>query len=426
MAYVPKHLADVFISYCHDDDFAWIERFKLELESALARKLRARTRPEIFFDAEDLRVGRLIDTDIPACLRATGFFLAIISRRYNNSTYCRQKELAGFLRHHPPESGRLIQVWSDRSAALPLPGALAIEFANGKGVLRPGTSEYDEAMRRVCEPIVSELDKLYAESKMIFLAWSDDPELEKERERLQSELEGRGLRVYPEVIASYEGDIRLRDALQESSASVHFLGAGAEDFEQKQLQLAVQVGRPCVVASHNRAEIRVGPPGSPAPIYLSQGNPTIAIANAIDALMGRGKRGDRDSQPALGKTGLFLVFKPDKDSTLGLQLRQQIVNRGPFEVIVPGDGSAGSRYDELPRAKAAVLCWGRAERTWFESEREALHTAIVGRELYDLPRALFLKPPAGGSEADLGEADRILHSQDELNGFLDKVQGAAS
>ena len=262
---------------------------------------------------------------------------------------------------------------------------------------------------------------------MIFLAWSDDPDLEKERDRLQSEIEGRGLRVYPEVIAAYEGDIRLRDALHESSASVHFLGAEPDAFEEKQLQLAVQVGRPCVVASHNRAETRTGPAGSPAPIYLRQGNPTIAIANAIDALMGRGKRGDRDPQPTLGKAGLFLVFKPDRDSTLGLQIRQQIVNRGPFEVIVPpGDVSAGSRYDELHRAKAAVLCWGRAERTWFESEREALDMAIVGRQLYDLPRALFLKRPPGEPGVDQEEADRILHSPDELNGFLAELQGGGS
>ena len=107
MAYVPKHVADVFISYCHDDDFGWVERFKLDLENALVRKLRGRTKPEIFFDAEDLRAGRLLDTDIPACLSATGFFIAIVSRRYNNSTYCRQKELARFLRHQPPEAGRL-------------------------------------------------------------------------------------------------------------------------------------------------------------------------------------------------------------------------------------------------------------------------------------------------------------------------------
>ena len=93
MAYVPNHVADVFISYCHDDDFVWIERFEQDLNAALVRKLRARTKPEIFFDAHKLRAGRLFDVDIPACLSQTGFFVAMVSRRYNSSTYCRHKEL---------------------------------------------------------------------------------------------------------------------------------------------------------------------------------------------------------------------------------------------------------------------------------------------------------------------------------------------
>src|SRR5689334_21454057 len=99
MAYVPHHSADVFISYCHDDDYLWIERFTQDLQTALIRKLRARTRPERFIDARSLRAGRCLDTDIPACISRTGFFISIVSRRYNASAYCRHKELKNFLRH---------------------------------------------------------------------------------------------------------------------------------------------------------------------------------------------------------------------------------------------------------------------------------------------------------------------------------------
>ena len=98
MAYVPTHDADVFISYAHADDFGWIERFKQGFEeSALTRKLRASTKPEIFLDKEDLRAGRVFDKDIPECLKATGYFLPIVTRRYNGSIYCQHKELARFL-----------------------------------------------------------------------------------------------------------------------------------------------------------------------------------------------------------------------------------------------------------------------------------------------------------------------------------------
>jgi hypothetical protein len=58
VVYVPAHIADVFIGYCHEDDFVWIERFKQDLNTILIRKLRARTKPEIFFDAATLRAGK--------------------------------------------------------------------------------------------------------------------------------------------------------------------------------------------------------------------------------------------------------------------------------------------------------------------------------------------------------------------------------
>ena len=128
MAYIPDHIADVFISYSHADDFAWIERFEQDLHAILVRKLRARTPPEIFFDACDLRAGRVFDADIPACLEQTGFFLAMVSPRYNSSKYCKQKELTTFLRHQRPESGRLIQLILDPSvsAKLPVENSLAL------------------------------------------------------------------------------------------------------------------------------------------------------------------------------------------------------------------------------------------------------------------------------------------------------------
>jgi hypothetical protein len=427
MAYVPGHIADVFISYSHEDDFAWIEGFKRDLEIILSRKLRGRTKPEIFFDANSLRVGRQFDRDIPDCLDATGFFIALVSRPYNRSTYCRHKELARFLGHHSPSSGRTIQVRLDREAVLPLQEVLAVEFANASGPFRNDSGEFKDALMRVCEPIVTELDRLYAQSKMIFLAWSVDPDLERERERLQLEIDGRQLRIFPEAVAAYDGPIRLRDALQECAASVHFFGPVKDDFAETQLEAANRLARPCVLASRNPAETRRGPGGSPSPIFLDQGNPTVAIANAIDVLMGRGKRDDPDPKRSLGKMPLFLVFKPDADSSLGLRVRQRIVNRGPFEIIEPPrDASATARYEEIVRAKAAVLCWGRAERSWFDEEFEALNQAIAIRQLYNLRRGLFISAVDGKDHIEPLDTDSILSSTAELDSFLTAVQGAAA
>ena len=430
MAYVPTHAADVFISYAHADDFGWIERFKLELENALKRNLRASTNPEIFFDNEDLRAGRVFDKDIPECLNATGYFLAIVTRRYNASPYCQHKELARFLSCHNPESGRAIQIHLNVSAALPLKNSLAVPFATSNEPFSPGSNEYRDSLRRVYEPIVHELDRLYAQSKMVFLAWPADKEMQDERSNLQSEIEGRGLRIYPEAIGEFEDDIRLRDALQESASSVHFFGTKADDFGERQLRLAVQVGKPTVIASRVQAEPRRGSPGSPDPIWFGQGNPTIAIANAIDAVLGRGRREERHLGSGLGKTPLFLVFKPDVDYTLGLGLRQRIVNRGPFEVLEPKrDMPADARYEDLSRARAALLCWGKASKAWVEGELDALNRASVIAQSYGIRRAIYLKSASHENGIELLEGDRVLQSEAELDSFLSELrpssQGAA-
>ena len=115
MAYLPDHKADVFISYSHQDNFVWIEGFKQELEKALRWKLRAATKPEIFFDTETLRAGRVFNQEIADCLRSTEFFLAIVSQRYNSSTYCRHQELGEFLKHKPPpRAAPFRSIWTCR------------------------------------------------------------------------------------------------------------------------------------------------------------------------------------------------------------------------------------------------------------------------------------------------------------------------
>lgn len=425
MAYLPDHKADVFISYAHLDNFAWIEGFKRELEKALIWRLRASIKPEIFFDTESLRAGREFNKEIAEYLEATAFFLAIVSQRYNTSTYSRHQELGYFLKDNPPESGRTIQIRLDLKADLPVEKALAVAFASATEPFSPGSEEFHQSLVKVYEPIVDLLDKLYAKSKLVFLAWPEEASLQEERKNLQLEIEGRGVRVYPNVVAEYEGPIRLRKALEESSVSVHFLGSQQDDFAAGQLQSAVQLGKPTIVASSVEAETRRGSMGSPDPIWLRQGNPTIAIANALDQVLGRGRREERNLGAGLGKTPLFLVYKPDVDYTLGLGLRQRIVNRGPFEVLEPKRDSPGTRYEELSRARAALLCWGRAGKEWVEGELDELNRASAIAQLYDIRRAIYLKSPNHDNGIELFEGDRIVQTDAELNTFLTEVRSGA-
>jgi hypothetical protein len=55
--------------------------------------------------------------------------------------------------------------------------------------------------------------------------------------------------VFPEAIAEFEGEIRLRDALQQCTTSVHLFGQEPSAFDLLQWNTAVQLQKPCVLAS---------------------------------------------------------------------------------------------------------------------------------------------------------------------------------
>jgi hypothetical protein len=125
----------------------------------------------------------------------------------------------------------------------------------------------------------------------------------------------------------------------------------------------------------------------------------------------------------LGKANLFFVYKPDSDSNLGIRLRQRMRNCGPFEVLEPPRGTlALGRYDQLDRAKAAVLCRAKADVDWFRREFDAISREIAERQLYDVRRALYVPHFAEKGQFELGEKDCFLDSEEALDGFLRELQ----
>ena len=296
-----------------------------------------------------------------------------------------------------------------------------------KRAFRGDSAEYDDALRRVYEPVVTELDRLPGESKMVFLAWPGDPSLENGRERLQLEIEGRSLRIFPEAIDEYDSDVdvRLRDALAQSTTSVPFFGHEPDKFDLRQWDAAVRLGKPGILASLSPAEVRRGPSGSPAPIYLEQGNPTSVIAKAIEQLAGIGKREERQALESLGRTPVLLVLEPDSDRSLGLRIGKRITGCGPFEVIVPPSES-GARYGALARAKVALVCCAKAGHDWLKREFDALGAAKMAAQRFDLRRALLLLASDDIADLDLLEDDAVLRSEHALDSFLMGLQGAAA
>ena len=117
------------------------------------------------------------------------------------------------------------------------------------------------------------------------------------------------------------------------------------------------------------------------------------------------------------------MFKPDVDHTLGLKLRNHIQNRGPFEILEPrSDGSNTSRYDDLSRARAAVLCLGKSGCDWLNQELDSLNRATAIGKFYHVKRAIYLKSASAAENIELFESDHILQSETELDAFLAELQ----
>jgi len=94
MTYVPGFSNDVFLSYAHGDDRAWIQAF----EQALLRAVQERLGHEIrvWQDVKRLRVGNDWQAEIAEGVSTTAAFVAVLSPSYQNSDWC-TRELNCFL-----------------------------------------------------------------------------------------------------------------------------------------------------------------------------------------------------------------------------------------------------------------------------------------------------------------------------------------
>jgi hypothetical protein len=72
-----------------------------------------------------------------------------------------------------------------------------------------------------------------------------------------------------------------------------------------------------------------------------------------------------------------------------------------------------------------VLCWGKADRDWLYRELDALNRATVSTDAYDVQRAIYLKSASTAEGIGTVEGDRILHSDAELDSFLNDLQPKA-
>ena len=94
MAYVPGYEHDVFVSYAHGDDRAWIDRLVDRLEPALKQRLGIKAAS----GSTTKTCGRSRDfsQEIPDSVESSAVFLLLASPSYIRSEYCVEQECRVF------------------------------------------------------------------------------------------------------------------------------------------------------------------------------------------------------------------------------------------------------------------------------------------------------------------------------------------
>lgn len=111
MAQSPGYDHDIFISYAHNDNYGfggrpgWVDVFEDWLFNWL-HKRRGLTDLRIWRDKERMHGNTVFDDAIQNALDSSAMFLALTSRNYLQSDYCR-KELRRFHEYHGRQSGGL-------------------------------------------------------------------------------------------------------------------------------------------------------------------------------------------------------------------------------------------------------------------------------------------------------------------------------
>jgi hypothetical protein len=269
-AFVPGFLHDIFISYAHRDDPAWVAAFERSLREAVAQRLGSDI--VVWQDVPNIRVGDTFSNEIEGALEGSAIVVALSSPSYLNSDWC-TSERATFARHLERSgglhaSGRFFVAvkapMDDVDGHSVLPDLQQILFYRpGDRQLPetefvPGSEDFKNSIRRLAFDIANRLRRLRSSSQRIFIGSPHDDCIRPWRQ-LASEL-----RKHYDVQPPARRDAAFAEALLQSEMkdarlSVHLLGAAYDAFAERQILLAADANHRLLIwiaAAASQAEPR--------------------------------------------------------------------------------------------------------------------------------------------------------------------------
>ncbi|NOQ64556.1 MAG: TIR domain-containing protein [Methyloprofundus sp.] len=248
---------DIFISYCHDDNYptmsdkGWVDQFHDRLENWLKRQRRFK-QLTIWRDLE-LNGNTLFEKTIEDTINSSALFFVLHSKNYEYSDYCK-KELEWFVQHNAQgtaagEHSRIFHLllnnfpydsWSKQLAGT---SGFVMHDAQDPASLgeftEPNQSLFTEQLRKIVDATDSTLSHLIKNATpadlptpasdkriKIFLADTADNQATF-RKRIIADLKQQGVEVIANSPPPYEYTEHkqyIQQLLQDTQLSIHLLG----------------------------------------------------------------------------------------------------------------------------------------------------------------------------------------------------------
>ncbi len=406
MGYVPGYEHDIFISYAHDDDRAWINRLVDRLEPALKQRLGIKA--DVWIDDDGLRRSRDFSREIPDSVQSSAIFLLLASPSYIRSGYCVQKECAVFEKTLGARRGRFAaagfanELFAVRCLILPvdgnehwslLPGLTDIVFCNESETFPAGSPDFETGFRQLTGELVALMKRMRNHSTSVFL-YPPHPaaDLLDTHTALASELAVQSYRLLP------DRTVNLAQQLREASLSVFLMGAEFDEAAGELTELAAtQAEKPWVVwcspgAEHTADANQSGfcahleQLDSPAKTYLNAAVTTTKLKEEVLGLL----RPDPRALPQTdGKPRVYLVYNARDQLEVRNAGLISFHFRKQFHFEYPDDPAQHTL--RLTSSDGVLLVWGNADEDWCSREfaemvQSARRAGGSGLCLFDPPQ----------------------------------------
>jgi hypothetical protein len=390
MAFVPGFEHDVFVSYAHGDDRAWINLFVDRLRSALSRLLPGAA---VWIDKDDLRKSRDFEKDIPASLESSAALISLVSPTYVTRPYCVHGECRRFAqlvvarkqmgqRFEGPEF--TADLFGFRCPILPMPnsaywnnlipGATDVSFCDDLETFPIASAAFEQAYRNLLRELRDLLVRMRNHCTPV-LVHPHNPELELSEtySALTRELNAQSYRIVP------EDELDPVPHVNSSDLAVILLGARFDETVPRLVRSLRDKDKPFVIW--------------PSPALEKTGDLTqrgffqdlVAMKYARRNLLSATIDPQKLKQEVLallnpqakippsgerGKPRIYLIYDSDRKSEIDHAGKIAYHYRDDFHFEHSGNPRRHSSW--LTQSEGVLLVWGDAAEDWCATEFEQM------------------------------------------------------